>query len=60
VETDKDTRDVAIEAIKINNLKIPADSSPVETLQLTLSKQHWDQSRLDLFFSPDDVLKNVG
>jgi hypothetical protein len=30
------------------------------TLQLTLSKRHWDQSRLDLFFSPDDVLKNVG
>jgi hypothetical protein len=31
VETDKDTRDVAIETIKINNLKIPTDSSPVET-----------------------------
>ena len=30
VETDRDTREVAIEAVKINNLKIPADSSQVE------------------------------
>jgi hypothetical protein len=30
VETDRDTRQVAIEAIKINNLKIQADSSRIE------------------------------
>lgn len=28
------------------------------TLQQTMSKQHWDQSRLDLFFSADDILRN--
>ena len=30
VETDRDKREVAIEAVKVNNLKIPADSSPAE------------------------------
>jgi hypothetical protein len=29
------------------------------TLQQTMSKQHWDQSRLDMFFTADDMLKNA-
>lgn len=30
------------------------------TMEQTSSKQHWDKSRLDMFFSPDDLLRNAG
>jgi transcription elongation factor Elf1 len=29
------------------------------TLGQTVAKYHWDQSRLELYFSLDDVLRNV-